>query len=129
MQTVKDFVIAIPHLCGAKNAARLARRNELVFEDELSKCDSVFARTALDAEDPYNRGDVLFGFLGDEEKIKQCRRLVRIAELSHYKSDHPELYSSEEFDALVVEAVCAEAENQDIAEVLTVDSAVSGSGW
>jgi len=126
----KDFLYAIPSLCGAKNAERVGRKNVLVFDYELGNDSSEFKRSELDEKDPGNRLSIMFDFSGDEKKIEHCKKIVRIAELSHYKAEHEiTIGELEELDSLVVSAVDSEQDNQEIASVFSVDQAVAMSGW
>jgi hypothetical protein len=130
MGAIRDLVIAAPRLCGSADAERWSKVNELVYDYEKANAGSPFSKNANDATDPYNRCKVLFAFTdGDEKKKEQCKRLFRIAELSHYKNEDGDLSVNTELDALIVEGVYAESENAVIAEVLTVDEAVATGGW
>lgn len=128
MNKGKDFLFAIPALCGAKNPSRYSRVIQLVFDDEIKNADSPFKRNAEDVNDPENRMAVLFGFDGDEGAIDQCKRLVRIMELSHYKKHHGENVV-DELEKLITASVENESDYPQIKEALTVDEAVSAETW
>ena len=126
--TIKEFCVQIPFLCDAKNAERHSRKNFLVFEDELKADGGAFKRTEDDEKDPFNRMEIMFGFHGDQGKIDQCKRLLRIAELSHYSTEH-NLPKTVELDELVNEAVMFESDYPEIAKALTVDQALKTTAW
>lgn len=129
MNKAKDFIFNFPAACGAKNPSRESRLAELVFNDELNNPDSPFKRNALDVENSDNRLDVLFRFEGGEGAKMQCKRLVRIMELNHYKKHHADNTVNAELDRLIVDAVAEESDYPQVKAMLTVDEAVAADTW
>lgn len=137
-----EFASAIPRLCESQDAERWGEYNRIVVDYEASK-QTPFARNTNDAKDGNNRARCLFAFaaygFGDDVKTAQCRRLVRLAELSHYKEAHGGIgefekleYNTLGADATEYEATELESGEESstlISSYYTVAEATSGSGW
>ena len=120
--------MAIPKLCGAKNADRWAWIIEEVYLAELAG-NTPFDKNEEDEKDFANRLEVAFAFKASDEGAKeQCKRIAKIIPLSHYIKDHGKHDSKATLDNLVMEAGAASASYPEINSVMTVDQAAT-SFW
>lgn len=120
----RDFFVAMPELCGARNAARWADIIGYVYDKELAG-DSVYARNLTDEANPDNRLEVAFGWQGDEGAKEQCRRLCRIILYKHYLDEHGEAKYQAKIDAEYKMAEAAEGMYPEIADELTAYEALA----
>ena len=128
MAKTLDFFMAMPKLCGAKNADRQAWIIEEVYLAELAG-NTPFDKNEEDEKDFTNRLEVAFAFKASDEGAKeQCKRLAKIILLSHYISDHGKHEYQTTLDNLVMEAGAASASYPEINSVMTVDQAAT-SFW
>jgi hypothetical protein len=130
---VRDFIVKIPALCGAKNADRIADLYGYVFDMELEG-DRVFARNDVDLADFGNRSSYLWDMLyadedADVDAIVQCHQIMEIIERSHYLDKHGEKHHAKRIDKLYSAVKADEATFPDIAEAMPVDVAVTLGGW
>ena len=123
MANTLDFFMAMPKLCGAKNADRWAWIIEEVYLAELAG-NTPFDKNEEDEKDFANRLEVAFAFKASDEGAKeQCKRLAKIILLSHYIADHGKHEYQTTLDNLVMEASAASASYPEINSVMTVDQA------
>jgi len=134
---VRDFLVSIPGLCGARNADRIAAIFGYVFDVERLE-ETAFARNGEDFADFNNRSAYLWAMLhGDRganpAKIQHCKMLMEIVERSHYLFHHGEKQHTDIIDQLVIDVRMLELENPEIATVFTADEAVTieatSGGW
>jgi hypothetical protein len=130
---IREFLVAIPALCGAEDAERAGWINGQAFDYERDHAASAFKRNTNDQVNPENRMNVLFNFTGgDPVKTAYCKKLVRIAELAHYKKSRViSVPENEELNTLVSEAMVEESDASvsAIASVMSVESVATNSGW
>jgi hypothetical protein len=130
---VREFLVAIPALCGAKNAARIADIFGYVYDRELEK-GTPFDRNDDDRVSFRNRSAFLWDMLDfdDEakaENVAHCQKIMEIIERSHYMDEHGEKFHAKRIDKLYAEVKKAEAEFPDIAMAMPADDAIALGGW
>jgi len=130
---VREFLVKIPGLCGAKNAERIASIFGYVFDCELQK-GTPFDRNDYDKADFGNRSRYLWDMLYADEKahphlIEHCERLVEIIERSHYLDEHGEKFHAKTIDALYQRVKQYETETPEISAVLSADDAITMARW
>jgi hypothetical protein len=130
---VREFLVAIPALCGAKNAARIADIFGYVYDRELGK-GTPFDRNDEDRVDFDNRSAYLWDMLCfDEaaraEEIVHCRKIMEIIERSHYMDEHGEKFHVKRIDKLYAEVKKVEANFPEIAMSMPADDAIALGGW
>lgn len=122
--SVRDFLTAIPSLCGAKDADRQAWVIGAMYDRELIG-DSVFDKNEEDKENPDNRFRLVFAFDGgDRGRIEHCKRLVRILMFNHYVEDHNDKSYALIVDKNYRDALESEESYPDIAEVMPAEAAI-----
>jgi len=122
----RDFLIAIPGLCGAKNADRWAEIIGHIYDIELVG-GSPFDKNDQDAVDPDNRMECAFAFVaGDEGAKEQCKRLVRCIMFTHALDEHGDKSIAPLIEKNYLEAKANEATYHNIAAVMDADEAIDG---
>lgn len=123
-----DFFMAMPKLCGAKNADRWSWIIENVYLAELAG-GTPFDENDEDKQDFTNRLEVAFAFnAGDDGAKEQCKRLAKIIYLNHKIKEHGNSDLKPTYDSLVREATAAEVSYPEIASVMSAKEAAS-AGW
>jgi hypothetical protein len=130
---VRDFLVQIPFLCGAKNAARISEVFGFIFDRELEN-DTPWDRNDYDKADFDNRSAILWDMLysdikADVNKIHQCKKLVEIIERSHYLDNHNEKYHARVIEDLYKDVETVESEFPTITAAMPVSAAVALGGW
>lgn len=122
----RDFFVAMPKLCKAKNAERWAEQIGHAYDVELAG-GSAFDKNEADAVDPDNRMECAFAFLADNEGAKeQCKRLARCIMFSHELDEHGDKSMGPLIEANYNAAKAVEADYPDISALMTADDAVAG---
>jgi hypothetical protein len=121
---IKHFLLQIPYLCKAKNAARWSRIIELQYEDELAG-GSVFDKSYEDIDNPVNRIETVFGFNGDYGRTEHCKKLVELLVLCHYRDSHGEIQYQNRINELTESAFIGEQEYPDIESLMSAEQAES----
>lgn len=122
----RDFFVAMPKLCGARNAARWSDVIGFIYDSEMAG-GTPFDRSAEDIADPDNRFEVAFAWEADDENAKdQCKRLARMLMWSHYCDEHGERQYAPMVDQEYHEAKTVEYLFPDIMALMTADEAVLG---
>ena len=128
MGKVLEFFVAMPKLCGARNADRWADIIAYQYNREIEG-GSVFDRNEDDAKNPENRMETAFAFSAKDDGAKeQCKRLARIIMYSHYLNEHGEAKYQKMIDNEYTMAKAAESAYPEIASVMSADEAVA-SWW
>jgi hypothetical protein len=123
-----DFFMAMPKLCGAKNADRWAWIIENVYLAELAG-GTPFDENDEDKEDFFNRMEIAFAFSASDDGVKeQCKRLAKIIYLNHKIEEHGNTELKGTSDILVKEATAAEVSYPEVASVMSVSEA-QAAGW
>ena len=125
MGKIRDLVIAAPVLCEAENAGRWQLLNQLGFDYEVKR-GGVLGRSEDDIKTPGNRISMVFGFTSgkhNKKKAAYLKGLFTLAELTHYKGAHGERDWDGWIEGLKKELGPLEAENPEVAALLTVEEA------
>lgn len=130
---VREFLVQIPYLCGAKNAERIAEIFGFVFDRELEG-GSAFSRNEHDRMEIGNRSRFLWAMLYTDKNIDvgavdQCKALMEIIERTHYLDKHGEKEQEKYIDNLYAAVKDDESAYPEIAAIMPVEDAITMSYW
>jgi len=121
MSRLKEFLIKFPGVCHAPNAKGWGRGNELMFQDELDRINSEFAKT--DGVDLHDRLLPLAGFMiadgVDQDAAAFGLDLLKVCSLAHDGR-------MEEAQEIASELELVADNFPSITELFTVKEALSG---
>lgn len=128
MSIVRDFVIKIPQVCGAKSPA-WGKMNQLAFDYEVSNPDSEFSHAkGQSIEERLAPG---FGFVSDplvdQMAASYARRLLELAATA-YAASKGEAPSSL-VESLKARLAPRESDFPKVAELMTVEQASTLGNW
>lgn len=126
--TGKEFLLAMPKLCGASEPERWSRVIELQLEDEKENPGSVFAKNTCDTISSYNRVRTAFGFDGNPQKIQLCKILVQIMNCRHEEIYHKELWTTR-LSELEKQGKELEVLEPEIFDAMSVSQAMGNGEW
>lgn len=130
---VREFLVQIPYLCGAKNAARISEIFGYVFDRELEK-GTPFDRNEADLADFGNRSEYLWDMLYADEgamvgAVTYCKGLMEIIERTHYQEKHGEKFHAKYIDNLAAALKEDEKTYPEIAQAMPIEEAVTLDFW
>jgi len=133
MNQIREFLVKIPFLCGAKNAERISWIFGAVFDNELTDT-SPFHRNEEDKKDILNRSKVLFDLLycdskADIKKVNHCIKIVSLLETNHYMKSHKENELEKKVSSLYESAKKSEKRYSEITDVMSASKAKSIDSW
>ena len=116
--TIKEFILKVPMSLNLKNAERISKAAELMYDEEVNNKYSVFAKRTNESLD--DRFDVFYKLIDDAEDKKQLefvKNVLRYASLKHDGKEDMEL--KEEILKY----------NPEIFEIVEIENEVKGSIW